>query len=286
MQKIANAVGVLAKTFEILSCFRRKPQGLTLGEISEFAQINKSTAHRLLSQMVARGFIERTDDRRYIIGYALFQIGLLAPKPQELRSAVHPIMTELARETGETINLALLDGSEILAIHVIESPHEFRMAAKIGSRKPFHLTALGKSAAAFLPEAKLEFLLEHIRLPLEAPTPNSIADLARLREELNLTRSRGYGLDFEECVLGVRAVASPVFSDNGEVEGALSISGPTSRLSTERIPALAVSVINAANTITTRLGGHPRMIQSLSQQNSERAGQFGERLTREHSPLP
>jgi len=286
MRKKANTVGVLAKTFEILSCFRRRPQGLTLGEIAESAQINKSTAHRLLSQMVAGGFIERTDDGRYIIGHALFQIGLLAPKPQELRSAAHPVMTELARETGETINLAILDGAEILAINVIESLHEFRMAAKIGSRRPFHVTALGKSAAAFLPDTKLDFLLNHIRLPLEAPTPNSIADLARLREDLRLIRSRGYALDDEECVLGVRAVAAPVFSGNGEVEAALSISGPTSRISTERISSLAVSVMNAANAITARLGGHPRMIQFLSRPDSERATQFSESLSKEHFPSP
>jgi DNA-binding IclR family transcriptional regulator len=162
--------------------------------------------------MTAQGFIERTDDGHYVVGHALFQSGLLAPKPQELRSAAHPVMTELARETGETVNLGILDGSEILAINVIESLHEFRMAAKIGSRRPFHITALGKSAAAFLPGAKLDFLFSHIRLPLEVLTPNSIGDLARLREELKLIHGRGYGLDSEECVMGVRAVAAPIFS--------------------------------------------------------------------------
>lgn len=268
MQKNGNQVGVLAKAFEILLCFRRKPQGLALGEISELAHINKSTAHRLLSQMVANGLIERTQEGYYVIGHALFQLGLLAPKPQELRSIAHPVMTELARETGETVNLGILDGSEILAINVIESLHEFRMAAKIGSRRPFHVTAFGKSAAAFLPDAKLEFLLNHIRLPLEAPTPNSVSDLARLREELKMIRGRGYAMDNEECVLGVRAVAAPIFAGNGELEAAMSISGPTSRLSTERIPSLARSVIDAANKITVRLGGHQHMIQSLSQQKS------------------
>ena len=284
MRNEQNPVGVLAKTFEILSCFSLKPKGLTLGEIAELTQINKSSAHRLLSQMAARGFVERNDDGQYIIGPALFQLGLLASRPQELRSAAHPTMTELGRETGETVNLAVLEGSEILVINVIESPHEFRMAAKIGSRKPFHVTALGKSAVAFLAEAKLYSLLEHIRLPLDALTPNSATDLARLREDIDLIRSRGYGLDDEECVVGVRAVAAPIFSAGGEVEGALSISGPTSRFSTERIPAFAISVMNGAKTITERLGGHPRMVQALSKENNERTEQLGERIPMEHPP--
>lgn len=283
MSNQRKAAGVLAKTFEILSCFRSKPQGMALGEIATLAGLNKSTAHRLLSQMTRGGFIDRTADGSYVIGHALFQLGLLAPRPQELRSTAHPIMTELARETGETVNLAILDGTEILAIEVIESSHEFRMAAKVGGRKPFHTTALGKVMTAFLPENKLEALLGHIRQPLERPTPNSIADLAGLREEIALTRKRGYALDNEECVVGVFAVAAPIFSSTAELEAAISISAPASRISQDRIPLLASSVIRAANLITARLGGNPNSISLAIPQAGETADITGSRAVGEQS---
>ncbi|MGI0084913.1 MAG: IclR family transcriptional regulator [Nitrososphaerales archaeon] len=269
MRNRNEAVGVLAKTFEILSCFRSKPQGLTLAEIAELAGLNKSTAHRLLSQMTTRGFIDRTEDGAYVIGHALFQLGLLSPRPQEFRSTAHPVMTDLARETGETVNLAILDGFEILVIDVIESLHEFRMAAKVGGRKPFYTTALGKVMTAFSSNTELEILLGHIRQPLECPTPHSISTLARLREELNLTRARGYALDDEECVIGVRAVAAPIFSSDAHVEGAISISGPASRVSKDRIPLLASSVVSAANIITARLGGNRHSIRLATPQAGE-----------------
>lgn len=252
----------MAKSTEILSCFRQKPTGLRLGEIAELTRINKSSAHRLLSQMLEGGLIERTDDGRYVVGHTLFQIGLLAPKPQELRSLAHPVLNDLARDTGETCSLSILDGADIILIDVVESFHEFRMVAKIGSAKPFHLTSLGKSTAAFLPGPKLALLFRSVHLPLEAPTPNSISDLARLREELKLIRCRGYALSDQEYLVGVRAVAAPVFSRHGEVSAALGISGPSSRLSTERIIAMAPSVVSAADRVTERLGGTPHVIQS------------------------
>ncbi|MGH9405371.1 MAG: IclR family transcriptional regulator [Terriglobia bacterium] len=263
MQPSSRPAGVLAKSAKILACFRQKPGGLALGEICEVTRINKSSAHRLLSQMAAGGLIERSDDGRYVIGRALFQLGLLAPKPQELRSVAHPLLNDLARETGETVSLSILDGPDIILLDVIESLHEFRMVARIGSVKPFHLTSLGKVTAAFLSDAKLGQLFRSLRLPLEAPTPHSVSDLARLRDDLSQIRRRGYALSDQEYVLGVRAAAAAVFSAHGEAEAAVGISGPVSRLSMERLSAMAGSVVSAADKVTELLGGAPHSIKSL-----------------------
>lgn len=91
-------------------------------------------------------------------------------------------------------------------------------------------------------------------------------------------------MDDEECVLGVRAVAAPVFSAHGEVEAALSISGPISRISNERIRALAASLVEAANTIAMRLGNHPRVIGSLPPQETGRIARLGDNLSGEQFP--
>jgi len=256
MENPRKAVGVLKKAFDILSCFRVKPEGMTLAEISIFAKINKSTCHRLLAQMEAEGFLQR-ENGRYQVGQALFQIGVLAPLPLALLRAAHPIMAALAREVGETINLAILDRMEILVLNVVESPHEFRMAAKVGSRRPFHVTALGKAIAAFLSEDSLESILESLPIPLARPTANSIPDLLRLRKELEEVRTRGYAIDNEEAVAGVRAVAAPVFNGAGEVTAAISVSGPTSRILPEHVPVIASHVANSADSVTASLGGDP-----------------------------
>src|SRR6266404_1569271 len=220
------------KTFQILSCFRSRADGLTLADISNITSLNKSTAHRLLFHLEAEGFLQR-ENGRYRIGQGLFQLGILAPQPLALVKAAHPVMAHLAREIGETINLAILDRAEILILNSLESPHEFRMAAKVGSRKPFYVTALGKAIAAFLARDKQEAILDSLAIPFEHPTPNSIQDFMRLRDELSGVRDRGYSVDNEEAVQGVRAVGAPIFEGSGGVVAAVSVSGPVSRISIE-----------------------------------------------------
>jgi len=172
-------------------------------------------------------------------------------------------MTDLAREIGETINLAILDGVEILILHSLESPHEFRMAAKVGSRRPFYVTALGKAIAAFLAPDKQQSLLQNLPTPFELPTPNSIQDFVRLREELSAVRDRGYAVDNEEAVRGVRALGAPVFEGSGKVVAAISVSGPASRISFERVLAIASQVVRASDSVTTTLGGHPELSRQV-----------------------
>jgi len=255
-------VGVLKKTFHILSCFRFRSDGLTLADISNVTAINKSTAHRLLFHLETEGYLQR-ENGRYQIGQSLFQLGILAPQPQTLLKAAQPYMTDLAREIGETINLAILDGVEILILHSLESPHEFRMAAKVGSRRPFYVTALGKAIAAFLAPDKQQSLLQNLPTPFELPTPNSIQDFVRLREELSAVRDRGYAVDNEEAVRGVRALGAPVFEGSGKVVAAISVSGPASRISFERVLAIASQVVRASDSVTTTLGGHPELSRQV-----------------------
>jgi IclR family transcriptional regulator, acetate operon repressor len=256
MKKHKNKVGVLRKTIQILSCFRSRPEGLTLAEISVLSGINKSTAHRLLFQLESEALLQR-ENHKYRIGQGLFQLGILAPQPLALLKAAYPIMADLAREIGETINLAILDRTEILILHSLESPHEFRMAAKIGSRRPFYVTSLGKAIAAFLSHDKQEILFRNLSVPFEHPTPNSVQDLSGLRNELAVVLARGYSVDNEEAVRGVRAVGAPVFEGSGQVTAAVSVSGPASRISPDHVLGIVSHVVRCADSITTCLGGDP-----------------------------
>ena len=266
MAKQTEATGVVRKAFEILSYFRLKPEGMTLAELSHLTQINRSTAHRLLAQLHAVGILERVGRGHYRIGQALFHLGLLAPQPLELRTASDLAMSRLAYETGETINLAVLDQSETLILQVIESAHEFRMTGKVGSRRPFYLTALGKAMAAFLNRENLETLLKNLPMPLDSPTPNSIHNLSQLKAELNLVKRQGYAIDNEEIVAGVRAIAAPIFKGTGELKASISLCAPSSRIPDERISSLAASIVKAADSVTVQLGGDPNVSRLLAQE--------------------
>ena len=264
MSEVIEAAGVVRKAFEILSYFRLKPEGMSLAELSELTTINRSTAHRLLSQLEAVGFLERIGRGRYRVGQVLFQLGLLAPQPLELRAAADPAMSLLAHETGETVSLAVLEHAQILVLSVIESAHDFLVLTRVGRRAPFHMNALGKAIAAFLSNENLEALSRNMPMPLERRTPNSIGDLATLRSELCVARERGYAINNEEDIIGVRAVAAPIFNGQGEVKAALSIPAPASRIPDERIPSLSSSIIRAADSVTIRLGGDPSVSRLLA----------------------
>lgn len=278
MHRNGEKTGFSVKSTELLNCFRQDPDGLTLAEISKVGRVPKRSLQRLLLRMTLGGLIERTDEGRYVIGDSLFQPGVLAAKLQELGSLVHSVLNDLARETGETANLGALDGPKIIFIDVIESFQHLRVAIQPGSSKPFHLIALGKCAAAFMPQDKLDVLWRSLRLPLEAPTPNSISDLAQLREEFRQIRRHGYAVSDEEYVPGVRAVAAPIFSREGGVEGVLGISGPANRLSIEKIATLAELVITAADNFTGRLGGPRHSIRSILGRKVNMAFDVGEPL--------
>jgi DNA-binding IclR family transcriptional regulator len=267
MTKQTEATGVVRKAFEILSYFRLKPEGMTLAELSDLTQINRSTAHRLLAQLHAVGILERIGRGRYRIGQALFHLGLLASQPLELRTASDLAMSKLAYETGETINLAVLDQTETLILQVIESAHEFRMTGKVGSRRPFYLTALGKAISAYMNRENLETLLQNLPMPLQSPTPNSIRDLSRLKAELDLVKAQGYAIDNEEAVAGVRAIAAPIFRGTGEVKASISLCAPSGRIPDERVLSLAASIVKAADSVTIQLGGDPNVSRLLAQEH-------------------
>lgn len=169
-----------------------------------------------------------------------------------LRQISRPILHKLWKITGETANLAVLDGQDVLYLDVMESSHTFRLVSHMGMRRPVHCTALGKALAAYLAAEEKEHLLSS--LSFERFTPHTLTRLARLRKELARVRQRGYALDDEEAVLGSRCVGAPIFEESGKVAAAISVAGPTTRIRRDKIPVFAAAVKEAARAISARLG--------------------------------
>jgi DNA-binding IclR family transcriptional regulator len=245
-------VGVISKVFRILEAIQGAPSGLPLKSICDLTRINKSTAHRFLKHLERDGYLMHTESGLYLIGPRLAQIAARVNHRATLQAAAQPILWELWKSTRETVNLAVLDQATVLYVDVLESPHEFRLSSRVGTRRQLHATALGKALAAFLPEEQIESILGAVTFqPL---TPNTIMNLVQLRQELQKIRKQGYAVDDEETTLGARCVSAPILGEGQQALAAISVSGPTTRIAPSQVAAIAQAVIEAAAAISAAMG--------------------------------
>lgn len=246
------AVGVISKVFRILEAIEASPSGLPLKSICEVTRLNKSTAHRFLKHLEREGYLIRAEGGKYLIGPKLSQMGARADHKATLQGVSRPILSELWKSTRETVNLATLDKGDVLYIEVIESPHEFRLSSRVGSRRSLHATALGKALAAFLHEKHREQILSG--LTFQPLTPKTIMNLVQFRQELERVRQQGFAVDDEETTPGARCVSAPILGADGEAVAAISISGPVTRVGRDQVDALAAAVMQAAKAISAAMG--------------------------------
>jgi DNA-binding IclR family transcriptional regulator len=245
-------VGVLSKVLKIFDLLQDHPFGLDLQTISRRTGINKSTAYRFVAHLEREGYLMRDDMGCYTIGMQLLQLGARTNHRTILQQVAAPVLRDLLKATEETVNVGVLDGGQVLYMAVLESPHAFRLVSKIGLRRPLYSTALGKALLAFLPEEERENLLSS--LGFQAFTPHTLTSLMQLRRELENVRRSGYALDNEESVLGARCVAAPILNARDEGVAAVSLSGPITRVTTEKITLFAAAVKEAAGEVSTYFG--------------------------------
>ncbi len=248
--KKSKPIGVLTKTFRIIEDLRAAPMPLTLKEISEQSAINKSTALRILAHMETQGYVDRDAHGGYRLTELLLKLGTRSSFEVNLRDAAGPPMREVWRLTQETVNLGILDGIEVVYLDSIESPQSFRLVASAGTRAMAYRTALGKAMMALLPAAQAEALINSFSY--QSYTPKTVTSAEQLREELARVRREGYAIDDEESVVGVRCLAVAVLGDEQMPIAGISISGPISRMSNERLAEFAAVIRTAAWQTATR----------------------------------
>ncbi len=199
----AAPVGVIGKVLAILELLDQAPLGLKLKEIAHRTGFNKSTSHRFLSHLVSADYLVRSADGAYSVGPRLMRLGTGVSFHSTLVEVARPVMENLRKLTGETINLAVLDGPDVLYIDVLETGHKFRLVSAVGIRRPFYCTSLGKVILANMDdELRREELISSVRF--EATTPKPITTTSRLKKQLITIRKRGYWLDDQEAVAGIR----------------------------------------------------------------------------------
>jgi len=258
MQRLAKtdagsvSVGVISKVLRILEALQGSSGGLGLKAICDRTGIHKSTAHRFLKHLERERYLLRTEAGAYLIGPRLSQLSARGNQEATLQAVARPILWELWKSTQETVNLAVLDQRTALYVDVIESPHEFRLSSRVGTRRSVHVTALGKALVAFLPREAQETILDSI--VFQAATPRTIGNLVQFRQELEKVRRQGYAVDDEEAVQGARCVSAPILNSAGEPIAALSVSGPVTRVSPNLVNAMAGAVTSAAAAISAAMG--------------------------------
>ena len=188
-----------------------------------------------------------------MLGPKLVRLGSGVNFQVTLRNICRPVLERLRETTDETVNLAVLDGYSILYLDVLESLHTFRLVSQVGMRRALYCTSLGKAILANMDDERRK---EEIFASIEftADTARTLTSVARLKKDLVQTREQGFSLDDEEAVVGARCIGAAIFGPDGKVLGAISVSGPVSRVSKERLPFYSAEICRAARESSWRLG--------------------------------
>jgi DNA-binding IclR family transcriptional regulator len=247
------SIGAVANALSLLEAIAER-EVLGLGEAAEIAGVSKSTAYRLLATLEVAGLVERLPESGYRAGVEAIRWASRLLAGVDVRSAALPTLRRLRDETGETVNLAILRDTSLVYVEILESPAAFRMADVPGAVVPVHATALGQAISIHLEPNRLATLLGPE--PYKRFTANTPTTWHAFNTTLGVARGRGYGVDLEGVALGVACVGAAVL-DGGRVVGAISVSGPRTRLSDDRIDAVGPQLVEAAREVSDRLGPIP-----------------------------
>jgi DNA-binding IclR family transcriptional regulator len=225
---------------------------LGVTELGRRLGVHKATASRLAATLARRGLIERDPvSDRYRLGFGLIRLAGAAMAGLDLVSSARPVLEELAEQTHETVTLGVLSGDEVVSIDQVTGTRSIVSVSWVGKRTSLHTTSTGKVLLAGMSEVDLE---RRLAKGLERATPRTVTDPEELKVQLAEVRRRGWAQTLEELEEGLNAVAAPVRKADGEVVGALSVSGPAFRMRPMDLPRLARLTALAAEQVSRRLG--------------------------------
>lgn len=243
------AIQVIERMMTLLDALAKKSEPVSLKELSQSSGLHPSTAHRILNDLVLARMVDRTEPGSYQLGMRLLELGNLVKARLNVRDAAAGPMRELHRLTGETVNLSVRQGDEIVYVErTVSERSGMQVVRAIGGRAPLHLTSTGK---LFLANDDTRAVRSYaMRTGLAGHTPNSITALNLLEQELDEVRRLGYARDNEELELGVRCIAAGIRDDSQSLVAGLSISAPADRANDGWLQALA----DTARAISSSLG--------------------------------
>lgn len=247
-----DGTGSLEKAIDVLEEIGRQHGGISHTDLAARLAMPRTTVYRLLATLVARGLARHDPARRvYTLGVRYVELARQAYAMPDLVAAATQELRELRDLTGETSYIGTLEGAAMVSLERFDGAHSHRSNATLGHRKPLHATSQGKAMLAALDRAASDALIAS--MTLQQLTPLTITDRRRLQAELRTIRARGWSIDNEENVPGVRCVGAAIVDAQGQVRGAISVAGPAYRLPLQRIELLGPELAAAAARIGARL---------------------------------
>jgi DNA-binding IclR family transcriptional regulator len=233
------------RALRLLKLFTPERPELKLAEVSAMTGLNKTTTHRLLQALHSESMLDRNPNGgAYRLGPALMALGVQALASNDLRLRARPLLKKMAKETGETATLEIPVDDKMLILDEVTGSHFVGASGNVGTRWPIHATSTGKVLIAFDEQGPAR-LAENF----EALTSKTITDRRRLENQLCEIRRRGFAETVDELEDGFSGVAAVIRGGLGQVLGALSICGPTQRLSADRRARLGITLCSAAERL-------------------------------------
>lgn len=248
LSSVRNAV-------RVLRAFSSRHKSWGVSDLARELDLSTSTTHRLLATLVDEHLVEKdAETGKYQLGLAVYDLVAARSAGYDLSEAVLPPMTLLRQRTGETVQVAVLDGREVVYVERLESPNTLRLFLDVGRRNWAHATGTGKVLLAHLHRLDLDRVLDGWEMA--QITAHTFTDHDLLRKELTSIRDQGYAHNQEESELGVLSVGAPIRDAAGDVVAAMSVAGPSQRMS-PHMQAITYGVMEAAAVASRRLGHRP-----------------------------
>lgn len=236
----------------ILTALEQAPEQ-SLDQVARASGLNESTALRYLLSLSKHELVERSETSgRFRLGLSLFRLGTRSISYRDIVTLSLPAMERLLAQFGESVNLATRQQGQVVLLKVLEGVASTRKGAKAGETDAWHATSLGKAMLAALPAAEVVELVG--TEPLTGFTPNTILRHDDLLRDLQRTEARGYSIDDEESVEGLRCVGAAIREHDGVARYAISVSGPKSRMPYQRTEEIGAIVMQAAADVSKALG--------------------------------
>lgn len=265
-QESKTSIQVIERMMRLLDALADHTDPVSLKELALRTELHPSTAHRILNDMVTCRLVDRSDPGTYRLGMRLLELGNLVKARLSVRDAALAPMRELHRATGQTVNLSVRQGDEIVYIERAYSERSgMQVVRAIGGRAPLHLTSVGKLFLAADEAARVRAYA--MRTGLSGHTQNSITDISRLERELSQVRQQACARDNEELELGVRCIAAGIYDDTGKLVAGLSLSAPADRLQDSWLGQLSQTAL----VISESLGYHPEAAAAAEAQRKSSA---------------
>jgi DNA-binding IclR family transcriptional regulator len=248
---MSESIRAVDRALDVLLCFSRQTPELTMTQIAEQIGMNKSTVHRLLGTLEKKRFVDRDPvSGIYKPGIRLVQVAYLAFEHNDLRRLAAPYLRALVERSLETVDLAVIDETEVIYLDVIESPQRVKLAAAVGMRLPAYCTASGKAILAYLPEEKIKKILAG---GMQGFTERTLITFEALAQNLNQVREQGVAFSEQEYEEGINAIAAPILDPKNLPIASVAVAGPAYRLTHIRMLEICPIIISTANSIAQEL---------------------------------